>query len=60
MLLGARWIFEPSVAGMVAFVAVAALAILRVNRHHLNLEGTFPELSRVPLLRNLLCLERRP
>ena len=51
--------FEPSVAITVSLVVLASLVLIRINRHSLDLEQTFPELSRVPLLREFLSLERR-
>jgi O-antigen/teichoic acid export membrane protein len=38
-------------------VAATSLALFRLNRSSLRIEETFPELSRVPLLRGLFSLE---
>lgn len=45
---------QPPLVGALAIAAVASLAILVVNRRLLNVAETFPELTRVPLLRALL------
>ncbi len=52
-------LLRPPVAAMAALVAAASLALVRVNRRSLNVEATFPELLRVPVLRRFLSAERR-
>ena len=49
----------PAVAGMAALVVLASLVVVRVHRHSLRLEETFPELARLPLCRRFLFTGRR-
>lgn len=44
---------------MVVLVVLVSVAVVRINRHSLHLEETFPELARVPLLRRLFSMESR-
>ena len=59
-LLLVEWLLEPSVPFMVGIVIVSALVLLRWNGRSLDLESTFPEVARVPILRTILNAERRP
>jgi O-antigen/teichoic acid export membrane protein len=38
----------------VALAGLASLLVIRLNRHLLNVEQTFPELLRLPLMRRIL------
>jgi O-antigen/teichoic acid export membrane protein len=53
MLVINRYFAPPFLVG-IALAVCASLAVLRVARHDLDLEATFPELARVPLLRRVL------
>lgn len=54
VLLLIQWAAQPPFLVGLLLTAVASLALLRITRHRLNPEESFPELLRVPLLRRLL------
>ncbi len=58
LVLGLASLLKPPVAVMVSLVALASLVFLRTSRRSLRLEETFPELGRVPLVREILSLKR--
>ena len=41
-----------------ALAAVASLGVFRLNRHLLDVDNTFPELMRIPLVRKLIAGKR--
>ena len=45
---------EPPIYISIGLAAIASLLVFRLNRHLLNVEETFPELLRLPLMRKLL------
>jgi O-antigen/teichoic acid export membrane protein len=53
-LIALQTIFNPHVAISLLFAAAVSLLLLRVNRKVLDVENTFPELLRMPLLRPIL------
>jgi O-antigen/teichoic acid export membrane protein len=53
-LLVVQWLASPPLYAGVALAAVASVALLRLARHLLEPERTFPELMRVSWLRRLL------
>lgn len=53
-LLLIHWVARPPFYVGLTLTAVASLALLRITRHSMNPQESFPELLRVPLLRRLL------
>ena len=53
-LAAVQAVVEPPFAASVVLAAVTSLLVLRLNRGLLDLEGTFPELRRIPLLGRLV------
>jgi O-antigen/teichoic acid export membrane protein len=49
-----QYLVEPPVYISIGLAAIASLLVFRLNRHLLNVEETFPELLRLPLMRKLL------
>jgi O-antigen/teichoic acid export membrane protein len=47
------WLWQPPLLGQLAVVALASLALLRSTASQLDLEGSFPELLRIPLFSRL-------
>jgi O-antigen/teichoic acid export membrane protein len=54
-LLLFQWLAAPSIGFGLVMVALASLFLIRVTRHLVRVDETFPELLRVPLLRRLLA-----
>lgn len=59
LLLFAR-IFEPHVAVSVVVAGLVSLVLLRINRSAMDIENMFPEILRLPLVRPILGIARRP
>lgn len=55
-----QWKWTPSVFSMIVLIVLVSLFLLRLNRNSMNIAKTFPELSRIYLLRKLLGMERHP
>lgn len=55
-LLALQVFASPPVPITVAALAITSLLLLRINRSSLAISDTFPELSRIPVLRNVLGL----
>jgi O-antigen/teichoic acid export membrane protein len=53
-MLAVHRYLAPPVAVGIALAALSSLVVLRVARRELDVEATFPELGRVPLLRRLI------
>ncbi|MEZ4663916.1 MAG: polysaccharide biosynthesis C-terminal domain-containing protein [Caldilineaceae bacterium] len=53
-LLLNQWLFAPSVYVSVGLAVLVSLVIVRLNRHLLDIENTFPELLRLPFAKQLL------
>ena len=53
-VLAAQWLFNPPVYVSVILAGLASLLVFRLNRKQLDIEQTFPELLRLPLMRRLL------
>ena len=49
-----QWLFSPSLFITVPLAAVLSLIVLRVSAPRLQMDEYFPELSKVPVLKNLL------
>ena len=54
VLVAAELVFSPPKYALAVLGAIAAIAVIRLARHWVDAKGTFPELLRVPLLRQLL------
>jgi len=59
VLAAVQAVAQPPFAVAVALAAVTSLLVLRLNRGLLDLEGTFPELARIPLLGRAMGDARR-
>jgi len=55
-LLLVEWIVRPPVVVGLAMAGLASWLVFRLNRDLLHIAGTFPELTRIPLLKRLLGL----
>lgn len=53
-LLLVQWLTAPPVYISIALAVVASLVVVRLNRHLLHIEENFPELLRLPILKQLL------
>ncbi len=49
-IAGFGWIWQPPLLGQILIVCAVSLALLRSTAHTLDIAGSFPELSRIPLI----------
>jgi O-antigen/teichoic acid export membrane protein len=54
-LLALQAVFAPSPVVSIIAAALVSLVVVRLNRKSLNIEQTFPELLRIPLVKRLLA-----
>lgn len=53
-LLLTQWLLAPSVYVSVGLAGLVSVMVVRLNRHLLDIEGNFPELLRLPLVKRVL------